>query len=85
MMAARPLAVVIALQAALIACSGPQPEQEFATPGFPLPGIVERNLPADVPLADVRVRDGCFYYRSGGEVIAVTTNVGGAMLPYCIG
>jgi len=73
------------MQATLTACTGQQPAPEFATPSFPLPEIVERNLPADVPRADVRVRDGFFCYRSGGKLIAVTTSLGGSVLPYCIG
>lgn len=74
----------------LVSCTdglpgAPDATAEFAPATFPLPEIVERNLPAEVPLAELRVREGCFYDRSDGEVNAVTTNGGGTMLSYCIG
>lgn len=83
-------ALTVMLAAGLAAGSDDLSGARDATVGFapailPLPEIVARNLRADVPLVDVRVRERCLYDQSGGEVIAVTTNVGGAMLPYCIG
>jgi hypothetical protein len=77
--------------AVLAGCGGKQMTipAGYARAALPLPPEVSNAIPGDLRLADVLVKDGCYYYISAGTVFPVVTfealAAGMPDQPYCLG
>ena len=78
---------VAAVAASLAACSGGA--AGYARVSGPVPDEVTASLPPDITTADLRLREGCYYYDRDGEIFPVTTldmiRSGAADQPFCVG
>ena len=77
----RPLAAALALLTGLSGCFGPDRPFDALPEGEPVPPIVASRVPASVPVDDIRVRGGCYFYILDGREFPVELAPG---QQYCV-